>query len=241
MRLPRSADGGDQSRTYDPPARLLWARALVELCRIVPVLCSAALAVLTVAALLARLGALVALLAGLVLLAAGVLACLRVHRRQVAAGGPAPRPVSTRCGAASCGATSWRTPSSRCWPCRGWPGAVPGTPRDDAWLRGLGAQIGRGVWCESYWLPEADLVTLGDGVTVNRGCVLQTHLFHDRIMRTDTVVLREGATLGPGGIVLPGATVGARTTLGPASLVMRGGVRSRDTRWLGNPIEAWRS
>ena len=28
------------------------------------------------------------------------------------------------------------------------------------WLRSLGARIGRGVWCETYWLPEADLVTL---------------------------------------------------------------------------------
>lgn len=120
-------------------------------------------------------------------------------------------------------------------------GAVPGTPVMSLWLRGLGARIGRGVWCESYWLPEADLVVLGDAVSVNRGCVLQTHLFHDRILRTDTVVLREGATLGPGGIVLPGSSVGARSTLGPASLVMAGESVPADTRWLGNPIEAWRA
>ena len=119
-------------------------------------------------------------------------------------------------------------------------GSVPGTPVMNLWLRGLGARIGRGVWVESYWLPETDLVTLEDAATVNRGCVLQTHLFHDRILRTDTVVLREGATLGPGGIVLPGSTVGARSTLGPASLVMAAESVPDDTRWLGNPIEAWR-
>ena len=45
-------------------------------------------------------------------------------------------------------------------------GAVPGTPLMNLWLRGLGAHVGRGVWCESYWLPEADLVTLEDGVSV---------------------------------------------------------------------------
>lgn len=70
--------------------------------------------------------------------------------------------------------------------------------------------------------------------------MLQTHLFHDRIMRMDTVILREGATLGPRGIVLPGSTVGARSTLGPGSLVMRGESVPEDTSWLGNPIEAWR-
>ena len=44
--------------------------------------------------------------------------------------------------------------------------AATGTAVMNIWLRGLGARIGRGVWCESYWLPEADLVTLGDGATV---------------------------------------------------------------------------
>ena len=74
--------------------------------------------------------------------------------------------------------------------------AATGTPVMNLWLRALGASIGRGVWCETYWLPEADLVTLAKGSTVNRGCVVQTHLFHDRIMRMDTVVLEEGSTLG---------------------------------------------
>ncbi|MFI6448214.1 Pls/PosA family non-ribosomal peptide synthetase [Kitasatospora sp. NPDC050543] len=244
MRLPRSADAGDQSLTYDPPARLLWARALVEVCRLVPVLASAALGVLTVAALarLAEAGspALAALLSGLVLLGAGLAACLvSIAAKWILVG-------------------RFRAVEHPLWSSFVWRneladtfvevlavpwliGAVPGTPVLNLWLRGLGARVGRGVWCESYWLPEADLVTLGDGVSVNRGCVLQTHLFHDRIMRMDTVVLREGATLGPGGIVLPGSTVGARSTLGPASLVMRAESVPADTRWLGNPIEAWQA
>ncbi|MEU9029352.1 Pls/PosA family non-ribosomal peptide synthetase [Streptomyces sp. NPDC048383] len=246
VKLPRSAAAADRSRTYDPPARLLWARGLVELCRLVPVFCSAALAVLTAAGLCALITAsglgtwAAALLSGVVLLVAGVAACL----------------VSV--------AAKWllvgrhRTGEHPLWSGFVWrneladtfvevlavpwlAGSVPGTPVMALWLRGLGARIGRGVWCESYWLPETDLVTLGDAVSVNRGCVLQTHLFHDRILRTDTVVLREGATLGPGGIVLPGSSVGARSTLGPASLVMAGETVPADTRWLGNPIEAWRS
>jgi non-ribosomal peptide synthetase-like protein len=92
------------------------------------------------------------------------------------------------------------------------------------------------VWCETYWLPEADLVTLGEGSTVNRGCVVQTHLFHDRIMRMDTVVLEPGATLGPHCVALPAARLGAGSTVGPASLVMRGDEVPPSTRWQGNPI-----
>lgn len=242
MRLPRAADEADQSLTYEPPARLLWARGLVELARLLPVLASGALGVLTVA-VLSRLavswsaGA-AALLSGLVLLGAGAVACVvAVAAKWLLVG-------------------RFRAVEHPLWSSFVWRneladtfvevlavpwlvGAVPGTPVLNLWLRALGARVGRGVWCESYWLPEADLVTLGDGVTVNRGCVVQTHLFHDRIMRMDTVVLREGATLGPGGIVLPGSTVGARSTLGPASLVMRAESVPADTRWLGNPIEAW--
>lgn len=238
VKLPRAAADGDQSLTYDPPARLLWARGLVELCRIVPVFCSAGLAVLTIAALCA-LGVWAPLLAGLVLLGAGAVAGLvSILAKWLLVGrhrsGEHPLWSSF----------VWRNELADTFVevlAVPWlAGSVPGTPVMTAWLRGLGARIGKGVWVDSYWLPETDLVTLEDASTVNRGCVLQTHLFHDRILRTDTVVLREGATLGPGGIVLPGSAIGARTTLGPASLVMAAESVPDDTRWLGNPIEAWR-
>ncbi|MEU3463909.1 Pls/PosA family non-ribosomal peptide synthetase [Streptomyces sp. NPDC006733] len=242
MKLPRAAEAGDQSRTYDPPRALMAARAAVELCRVVPVMCTVALAVLVVGAFeaLARSAgfAVAALCGGLLLLAAGLLAC------------------------AVAAAAKWllvgrfRTVEHPLWSSFVWRneladtfvevlavpwlvGSVPGTPLMNLWLRSLGARIGRGAWCETYWLPEADLVRVGAGATVNRGCVVQTHLFHDRIMRMDTVALGDGSTLGPHGIVLPGATVGPRTTIGPASLVMRGESVPEGTRWLGNPIAAW--
>ena len=117
--------------------------------------------------------------------------------------------------------------------------AATGTPILNVWLRLLGAKIGRGVWCETYWLPEADLVTLGDGATIARGCVVQTHLFHDRVMAMDRVTLGNGATLGPHCVALPAAGLGDAATVGPASLVMRGDVVPDFTRWQGNPIAPW--
>ncbi|GAB3276400.1 hypothetical protein GCM10027426_13640 [Microbacterium lacusdiani] len=119
--------------------------------------------------------------------------------------------------------------------------AAAGTPALAVWLRSLGARIGRGVWTDSYWLPEPDLVSLGDGATVNRGCVVQTHLFHDRVMSIDTVTLEPGATLGPHSVILPAATIAAAATVGPASLVMRGESVPAASRWSGNPIGPWRA
>jgi len=117
--------------------------------------------------------------------------------------------------------------------------AATGTPALVWWLRALGARIGRGTWCESYWLPEADLVTLGRNATVNRGCVVQTHLFHDRVMSLDTVTLEDGATMGPHGVILPQASIGTGGTVGPASLVMRGESVPAATYWMGNPVSPW--
>jgi non-ribosomal peptide synthetase-like protein len=239
MKLPRVAESGDAGRTYEPPRRLLVARALVELCRVVPMMCSVALAVLVMAGI-AVVGFPLGLLVGGVLLAGGgVVACVIAVAAKWALVG------------------RFRARNHPLWSSFVWRneladtfvevlavpwlvGAVGGTPLMSWWLRALGASVGRGVWCDSYWLPEADLVHLGDGATVNRGCVVQTHLFHDRILRMDQVKLSAGATIGPHGIVLPGTTVGAHACVGPASLVMAGEQVPAGTRWLGNPVVAWR-
>jgi non-ribosomal peptide synthetase-like protein len=117
--------------------------------------------------------------------------------------------------------------------------AVTATPLLNVWFRLLGARIGRGVWCETYWLPETDLVELGDGATVNQGTVMQTHLFHDRMLAMDRVILKRGATLGPNSVILPAATLGRHATVGPVSLVMRGESVPDKTFWIGNPIGPW--
>jgi non-ribosomal peptide synthetase-like protein len=117
--------------------------------------------------------------------------------------------------------------------------AATGTPALNVWLRAMGSRIGRGVWCETYWLPEADLIDLRAGATVGRGCVVQTHLFHDRILSMDRVTIADGGTLGPNSVILPAARIGRHATVGPVSLVMRGESVPDRTRWIGNPVGPW--
>ncbi|MFJ2864307.1 Pls/PosA family non-ribosomal peptide synthetase [Kitasatospora sp. NPDC087314] len=240
--LPRVAAAGGDARTYDPPRRLMWARAGVELCRLLPIVLAALLGDLVLAALQALRDdyglprALAA--AGLVLIAAAVVACLvttaakwlLVGRFRVA-----EHPLWST--------FVWRNElydsfvEELAMPFGG--SSITGTPYLNAWLRSLGARIGRGVWCETHWLPESDLVTVEAGASVNRGTVLQTHLFHDRVMRLGPVHLGVGSTTGPHSIVLLNSALGAGTTVGPASLVMRGENVPGATRWLGNPVAAW--
>ncbi|MEU5160656.1 Pls/PosA family non-ribosomal peptide synthetase [Streptomyces sp. NPDC020875] len=242
IRLRRVRERGEKSRTYDPPARLRRARAAVEACRIVPVLCSAGLAVTGLYAFTAvagRYGAGVAVAAtGAMIALGGVVACAvavvakwLLNGRFRAGEHPLWSGFVWRAELADTFVEVLAVP----WLI----GAVPGTPLTNLWLRALGARVGRGAWCETYWLPEADLVTVGAGASVNRGCVLQTHLFHDRIMRLGPVELGPGATLGPHGIALPGAVLGAGAVAGPASLVLRDERVPPGTRWLGNPIASW--
>ena len=57
--------------------------------------------------------------------------------------------------------------------------------------------------------------------------------------RIDTVDAATGRTLGPNAVILPAATIGRHTTVGPVSLVMRGETVPDETRWIGNPIGPW--
>ena len=240
--LRRPVDDGDDSLTYAPPRRLRVARALVECCRLLALMVSFALGGGVVLALLWLLDT---SLPWIALLAAGPLLMLA---GAVAAGVTSAAKWSL---VGRITATEHPLWSSYVWRSEladtfvevvaapWFARAATGTTVLNLWLRSLGTHVGRGVWCESYWLPEPDLVHLRDGVTVNQGCVVQTHLFHDRVLSMDEVVLRAGSTLGPNSVILPGASLGRHATVGPVSLVMRGESVPDKTRWIGNPIGPW--
>ena len=240
--LRRPSGETDDSRTYQPARRLKVARGLVEVCRFVPVLVSAALALTVVVALVALHDAIglvaTALLSGVVLMVAGALAAgVSTAAKWALVGriGALDHPLWSSFVWRNELADNFVEVIAAPWFAR----AAQGTPVLNAWLRSMGVRVGRGVWCETYWLPEADQVELGDGVTVNRGCVVQTHLFHDRVLSIDKVVLKRGATLGPNSVILPASVLGRHATVGPVSLVMRGESVPDKTRWTGNPIGPW--
>ncbi len=241
--LRRTAQDHDAARTYAPPTRLKVARAAVEACRIMPVAIGAGLAAATAINLAWLLdhpyGIAAALLLAAPLLAlAGLAAALvTVAAKWTLVGRhkPGTHPLWSWFVWRDELADTFVEVVAAPWFAR----AVAGTPLLNVWFRLMGAKIGRGVWCETYWLPETDLVELGDGATVNQGSVVQTHLFHDRMLTMDRVVLRRGATLGPNSVILPAATLGRHATVGPVSLVMRGESVPDKTVWIGNPIGPW--
>ncbi|HET9658411.1 MAG TPA: hypothetical protein VFP72_23870, partial [Kineosporiaceae bacterium] len=242
VQLRRAPKQVDQSRTFAPARHLKVARGIVEVFRLVPATTALTLllgVLLALAAVVQRLGwPLAAAVSGVVVLAAGVVAAVVTSVAKWVLVGrirASEHPLWSSFVWRNEVADTFVEMLAAPWFAR----QAAGTAALNVWLRSLGASIGAGVWCESYWLPEADLVRVEAGSTVNRGCVLQTHLFHDRIMSLDTVSLSGGATLGPHGVILPAATIGTATTVGPSSLVMRGESVPAHSRWTGNPIGPW--
>jgi non-ribosomal peptide synthetase-like protein len=242
VRLRRAKAEFDEARTFEPAGALKFARFLWEMGRFIPVVISALIGLMTFACIEAVLAsdgrATALLLAPVILLGAAVAAAAVTTLAKWSLVGKIrvfEHPLWSSFVWRNEVADTFVEMVAAPW----FANAATGTPVLALWLRTLGAKIGRGVWCETYWLPEADLVTLGDGAVINRGCVVQTQLFHDRVMQLDTVVVDAGGTLGPHSVILPAASIGAHATVGPSSLVLRGESVPEGTRWAGNPISAW--
>lgn len=89
-------------------------------------------------------------------------------------------------------------------------------------LRAAGARVGRGVVLGGRFaedLPDPDLLTIEDGATVEGG--FQAHTFEDRVLKNGRVVVRAGATVGHGALLLYGADVGTGARVAPHSVVMK--------------------
>jgi non-ribosomal peptide synthetase-like protein len=111
-----------------------------------------------------------------------------------------------------------------------------GTPFMSFYLRAMGSRVGRGAWVDTLAITEYDVTALGENSAVNRGGILMTHLFHDRLLRIGPTSVGDGATIGPSAAVLPDTKIGAGACIGAHSVVLRGEELPPGTRWHGAPV-----
>ena len=118
-------------------------------------------------------------------------------------------------------------------------GPLQGTPFLPWYFRLLGARVGRGVYARTTGLLEWDLVEIGDGATLNDDCILQTHLFEDRILKASRVRVAAAASIGAFSVVLYDSEMQRGARLAALSLLMKGETLPQGTSWAGAPA-AWR-
>ncbi len=112
---------------------------------------------------------------------------------------------------------------------------LQGTPFLPAYQRLMGASIGRGVYMHTTGLLEWDLTRVGSGVSLNEDCVLQTHLFEDRVLKGAYLTIGESCDVGEQSIVLYGAEMEPGSSLDALSLLMKGERLPAGTSWAGVP------
>jgi len=242
LELPRVPDRVDPARTVSPPGRLVLARLAMELVRILlPASLSVALGSLVfwAAEELGKAGGIGAMALGAVplLVAAGAAAAaLTVAAKWLLIGRyrPGEHPLWSF--------FVWRDEilnSLQELFAGGWLlGLALGTPLMSFYLRAMGARVGRDVWCDTLTITEFDVVELGERCVINRFACVETHLFHDRLMRIGPTRLEPGATMGPASAALPDTVIGAGAWLGGRAVLMRGEELPPGSRWQGSPVRS---
>lgn len=112
---------------------------------------------------------------------------------------------------------------------------LKGTPWLPLAFNLLGAKIGKGVYLDTTDITEFDCVTIGAYSEINAAACPQTHLFEDRVMKVDHVIIGERVYLGPRSFVLYSAFVGDDAKLGALTLVMKGEFIPAKSSWRGCP------
>ena len=110
-----------------------------------------------------------------------------------------------------------------------------GTPFISTCLRMMGCKVGRWVFLETTLFSEFDLVEIGDSAALNLGATIQTHLFEDRVMKSDHLKIGPECSVGNMAVVLYATEMQRGSTLGALSVLMKGEVLPPFSHWAGIP------
>ena len=113
--------------------------------------------------------------------------------------------------------------------------SLRGTPFMAWYFRAMGTRIGKRVFFDTVQISEFDLVQIDDDVSLNADATLQTHLFEDRVMKMSNIHIGNHCVVGAESLVLYDTQMRPGTTLGGMSLLMKGEILPRNTKWEGTP------
>jgi len=110
------------------------------------------------------------------------------------------------------------------------------TPLWAFYLHLNGAKLGRGVWVNSLYVNDHCMLEFGDGVVIGDAVHLSGHTVEHGCVKTATVRLGAGVTVGLESLVGIGTVVGERTQIGALSLVPKNSVLEPNSVYVGIPV-----
>jgi non-ribosomal peptide synthetase-like protein len=116
--------------------------------------------------------------------------------------------------------------------------ALQGTPFMAWYLRLLGVKVGKVFYSATTGFLEFDLVKVGDFVALNENCVVQTHLFEDRVFKSSHLQIGDCCSVGNLSVVLYDSTMQQGAKLESLSLLMKGESLPAHSFWAGIPAKA---
>jgi non-ribosomal peptide synthetase-like protein len=113
-----------------------------------------------------------------------------------------------------------------------------GSPLYVAYLRALGARIGRGVTIFSPSVPVCtDLITVGDGTLIRNGTSFTGYRAEAGVLRTGPVTLGRDVLVGEGSVLDVGTAIGEGGQLGHSSALHPGQTIPAGESWHGCPAQ----
>jgi non-ribosomal peptide synthetase-like protein len=111
-----------------------------------------------------------------------------------------------------------------------------GSPIWTAYLRLNGAKIGKGVYVNSLFVSDHNLLELGDGVVIGSEVHLSGHTVEGGVVKTARVRLGDDVTIGLGTVIDIGVTIGDRCQVGALSLIPKHTTLEPGGTYAGIPV-----
>jgi non-ribosomal peptide synthetase-like protein len=123
------------------------------------------------------------------------------------------------------------------WMCTTFLFLLLGTPLLCLYFRGLGARIGHRVNINTLTLWDWDMLTIEDDAILGGESVIQGHLVDGGRINMDRVIIGKMATVGSRSSVMPGCSVGDRSTLAANAVMKKLDQIPADEIWGGIPAK----
>jgi len=110
-----------------------------------------------------------------------------------------------------------------------------GTPLMALYLRLLGSKIGRDVYIDSHLISGLDLLSIGEGTSINPDANVCCHSLEDGLLKIRRVELGRNVSVGICSVIGLDVVVGDGAVIDDMTCVQAGGRLGPGERWAGSP------